>query len=50
MEFNLDITYQNHYLCGRDVLDGTLFLQIPYDHKTSPITYNNLVWVDWVLL
>lgn len=38
------------YLCGRDMLDGTLFLKVPGDHETSSVADDNLVGVDWVLL
>lgn len=41
---------QDSYLCGGDVLDGTLFLQVPDDHETSSVADDNLVWVDRVLM
>lgn len=42
--------FENYYLCGRDVLESTLFHQIPDNNKTPTIANDNLVWVDWVLL
>ncbi len=41
---------QSRYLRGRDVLEGTPFLQIPDHHETSSVANNHLVWVYGILL
>lgn len=48
--FRPNIKLQSCYLCGRDVLEGMMFLQIPDNHETSSVANNDLVWVYWVLL
>lgn len=44
------IGLQGTYLCAGDVLDGALFLQIPYDHETSSVANDDLAGVHRVLL